>query len=158
MAAKEKGSDPETNPSLRAVIDKAKNFNMPKENIERAIKKSMGELAEKNLEHLFFEAYGPAGIALIIEGITDNRNRALGEIKQILNQFQGKLAGPGSVKWMFEKKAIGEHPGLLEWTAKQNIEISEKERAICQKLFETLNENEAVQKIYHNTNLCQKKA
>ncbi len=103
MAAK-KGGNPETNSVLRMAIEEAKGFNMPKENIERAIKRGTGEIGGEKLEEVLYEAYGPGGIALIIEGITDNKNRALGEIKQILNQYKGKLVSEGSVKWMFEKK------------------------------------------------------
>jgi YebC/PmpR family DNA-binding regulatory protein len=97
------GGDPASNPKLRVAIDQARQVNMPKENIERAIKKGTGELEGENLEEFTFEALGPGGIALIIEGITDNKNRSLGDVKQILNQHQGKLAGEGSVKWMFER-------------------------------------------------------
>jgi len=104
VAAKEGGGDPESNYKLRMAIDQAKQVNMPKDNIERAIKKGTGELKGERLESIIFEAYGPGGIAIIIEGITDNKNRALAEVKQILNQYQGKLAGEGSVKWMFARK------------------------------------------------------
>jgi len=104
VAAREKGGNPETNPSLRMAIEKAKEFNMPKDNIERAIKRGTGELEGEKLEEVIYEAYGPGNIALIIEGITDNKNRALGEIRNILNQHQAKLAESGSVKWMFERK------------------------------------------------------
>ncbi|MBZ9578264.1 YebC/PmpR family DNA-binding transcriptional regulator [Patescibacteria group bacterium] len=104
VAAREKGGDPETNPKLRLAIEKAKEFNIPKENIERAIKRGTGELKGVTLEEVFFEAYGPGKIAIIIEGITDNKNRTLSEIKQILNQNKGKLVSPGAVKWMFERK------------------------------------------------------
>ena len=104
IAAKQGGSDPETNPTLRMAIEKAKEFNMPKDNIERAIKKGSGELEGEKLEEVIFEAYGPGNIAIIIEGITDNRNRALGEIKQILNQHSGKLVGEGAVRWMFQRQ------------------------------------------------------
>ncbi|MBZ1348491.1 MAG: YebC/PmpR family DNA-binding transcriptional regulator [Candidatus Nealsonbacteria bacterium] len=149
MAAKEKGKDPETNPKLRLVIEKAKQWNLPKDNIERAIKKGIGELKEGALENIVFESYGPGGIAIIIEGITDNRTRTTGEIKQILNHYQGKLTSPGSVKWMFERK-IDPKSDSLSWIAKQSIEIPEQEKTICQKLFEALNENDAVQKIYSN--------
>ena len=106
VAVKEKGSDPETNSALRLVIEKAKGFNMPKDNVERAIKRGTGALEGENLEEVIYEAYGPGNIAIIIEGITDNKNRALGEIKQILTQNNGKLAGEGSVKWMFERKGV----------------------------------------------------
>ncbi len=150
MAAKEKGKDPETNPKLRLIIERAKQYNLPKDNIERAIKKGVGELPGENLEKVFFEAYGPGGVAIIIEGITNNKNRALTEIKQILNQHQGKLTGPGSVKWLFERKTKKEDPCSLEWIAKQDIEISEKDKNACQKLFEDLAELDAVQEIYSN--------
>ncbi|MDO8436478.1 MAG: YebC/PmpR family DNA-binding transcriptional regulator [bacterium] len=104
IAAKEKGGDQNTNSALRMVIEKAKEYNMPKENIERAIKKGTGELAGESLESIIVEAYGPGGIAIIIEGIADNKNRALGEIKQTLSQYGGKIANEGSVRWMFDRK------------------------------------------------------
>jgi YebC/PmpR family DNA-binding regulatory protein len=104
VAAREKGGSPEANSKLRLVLEKAKQWNLPKENIERAIKRGIGELPGTTLESVLFEAYGPGGIAIIIEGITDNKNRTLGEIKQILNQNGGKLAGEGAVKWLFERR------------------------------------------------------
>lgn len=106
IAVKEAGGDPITNSKLRLVIDQAKKFNMPKENIERSIKKGTGELVGEKLEEVVFEGFGPGGVALIIEGITDNKNRTLGEIKTILNQNGGKLAGEGAVKWMFNRKGV----------------------------------------------------
>ncbi|TSA51922.1 MAG: YebC/PmpR family DNA-binding transcriptional regulator [Planctomycetaceae bacterium] len=104
VALKEGGPNPETNSRLRIAIETAKKWNMPKDNIERAIKRGTGGTSEENLEEVVFEAFGPGGIAIIIEGITDSKNRTLGEIKQILSQNQGKLAGEGSVKWLFEKR------------------------------------------------------
>lgn len=151
VAAKEGGPNPETNSKLRLAIEMARSANMPKDNIERAIKKGTGELKGEILESIVFEAYGPGGIAIIIEGITDNKNRTLGEIKQILNQNNGKLTGEGSVLWMFERKIDPESNSLV-WTAKQSIEIPEEDKDACQKLFDALNENEAVQKIYHTLN------
>lgn len=106
IMAKEGGKDPLINSKLKTAIDKAKEFNMPKENIERAIKKGVGELAGENLEEISIEGFGPGGIAIIVEGITDNKNRALGEIKGILSQHQGKMAGEGAVKWMFDRRGI----------------------------------------------------
>ncbi len=150
IAARE-GGDPTTNPKLRVAIEKARSVNLPNENIERAIKRGTGELAGEKLEEVLFEAYGPGGIAIIIEGITDNKNRTLGEIKQILNQNGGKLVGEGAVKWMFERKIT--EPGSLEWVPKQEIEVNEKTKDACQKLFEVLDENEAVQEIYSNIKL-----
>lgn len=106
IAARQKGGDPETNASLRLAIEKARSFNMPKENIERAIERGTGEIAGEKLEEITFEGFGPGGIAIIIEGITDNKNRALAEIKQILSQNGGKLAQEGSVRWLFEKRGV----------------------------------------------------
>ncbi|MFH1180846.1 MAG: YebC/PmpR family DNA-binding transcriptional regulator [bacterium] len=106
VAVKEGGASTESNYKLRMAIEQAKNFNMPKENVERAIKRAEGGQEEEGLEEILFEAYGPEGIAIIIEGITDNKNRALGEIKQTLNQYGGKLVAEGAVKWMFERKGV----------------------------------------------------
>jgi YebC/PmpR family DNA-binding regulatory protein len=104
VAAREGGSDPETNSALRLAIERARSVNFPKENIERAIKQGTGEVEGVELEEVFFEAYGPGGVAIIIEGITDNKNRSLGEVKQVLGQNKSKLAGEGSVRWLFERK------------------------------------------------------
>ena len=149
IAAKEGGGDPNFNAKLRMIIEKAHSFNMPTDNIERAVKKGTGELEGAKLESVVFEAYGPGGVAVIIEGITDNKNRALGEIKKILTQSGGKLVGEGGVQWMFER-TINKETASLEWLPKQSIEISEKDKEACQKLFEDLDENEAVQEIYSN--------
>ena len=104
VAVKEGGPNPDINSKLRMAIETAKSYNMPNDNIERAIKKSSGELPGEKLEEVLFEAYGPGGTALLIEGITDNKNRTLGEVKKILNQYNGKLVGEGAVRWMFERK------------------------------------------------------
>jgi len=106
IATKEGGKDPLTNPKLKTAIEKAREFNMPKDNIERAIKKGAGELAGETLENISIEGFGPGGIALIVEGITDNKNRTLNEIKVILNKYHGKMASEGAVKWMFDRKGI----------------------------------------------------
>ncbi|OGZ36004.1 MAG: hypothetical protein A3A94_00300 [Candidatus Portnoybacteria bacterium RIFCSPLOWO2_01_FULL_43_11] len=144
MAVKEKGKDPETNIQLRGAIEKAKEFNMPKDNIERAIKRGAGELGGEKLEEFVYEAYGPNGMALIIEGITDNKNRTLSEIKKILGQHNGKLADTGSVKYLFEKKGA-------EWSPKYPLQISdEKNKQQLEKLFEALDENDDVNEIYSN--------
>jgi YebC/PmpR family DNA-binding regulatory protein len=105
VAAKEGGADPNANPRLRTVIDKARDANMPADNIERAIKKATGEGAGQ-LEEMLIEAYGPGNIALLISAITDNRNRTLGEIKQILQKNHGKMVEGGAVRWLFEKKGV----------------------------------------------------
>lgn len=105
VAVKQGGPKLETNSKLRMAVEMAKSYNMPWENIERAIKRASGEIeGEEKLEEISFEALGPGGIALIIEGITDNKNRTLAEIKNVLGRFGGKLTNEGSVKWMFERK------------------------------------------------------
>ena len=109
------------NSKLKAIIDQAKNSNMPKENIERAIKKGTGELAGENLEEVSYEGFGPGGVALIVDGISDNSNRTLGEIRSIFNQNNGKLAGEGAIRWMFERKgAIVVKP---EGKSKEELEM-----------------------------------
>ena len=220
VAVREGGNDPAINSKLRLAIEEARFCNLPKENIERAIKRGAGELVEEKLEEIILEAYGPGGIAIIIEGITDNKNRTLGEIKQILNQNNGKLVSEGAVRWMFKRKgcitinfqpaphrAEGSGAGFpvpnfqtkenlemaaieagaediywreelldvyakpeelekvkknlegreikiesssLDWVAEKEIELNEKDKKACQKLFEALDENDAVQNIYSN--------
>lgn len=100
------GGDIETNYTLRSAVEKAKNLNMPKDNIERAIKKGTGELAGDQLEDLLMEAYGPNGTALLVEVVTDNRNRSTSEIRHILSKNNGKLATGGSVQWLFERQGL----------------------------------------------------
>ena len=205
IAVKDGGGsgDPLKNSKLKAVIEQAKSMNMPKENIERAIKRGTGELAGENLEEVSYEAFGPGGIALIINGVTDNANRTLGEIKVILNQKNGKLAGEGAVGWMFDRKGVItannegktkeelemiaieagaddiksydsqidiftkpedlesvkkalEEKGLkiesssLDYVAKEEVTISEKEKEQAENLFELLDDNDAVNNIYSN--------
>jgi YebC/PmpR family DNA-binding regulatory protein len=151
VAAREGGGDPSFNAKLRTAIEKAKDFDIPADNIERAIKRGIGELEGAKLEEVLFEAYGPGGIAIIIEGITDNKNRAISEIKQILNQNGGKLVGEGGARWMFERKV--REPGSLEWVPKQEVELGEKDKELALKLFEALDESETVQEIYSNLKL-----
>ncbi|MFA5714173.1 MAG: YebC/PmpR family DNA-binding transcriptional regulator [Candidatus Paceibacterota bacterium] len=106
VAAKDGGSDIVFNPKLRSAVEKAKSMNMPADSIEKAIKKGSGELEGFSYEEFLMEAYGPGGTAFIIEGITDNKNRTLGEIKLILTQRGGKYVNEGGIKWMFEKKGV----------------------------------------------------
>ncbi len=203
IAVKDKGPDISSNIQLKAAIEKAKEFNMPKENIERAIKKGTGELVGETLEEVSFEGFGPGGISIIIEGITDNKNRTLGEIKGILGQYDGKMAGEGAVKWMFERKGllivngkdkskeelelqiieagaqdikwqagmahiitqpkdleqvkksleqkqIAIEGSSLAWIAKEDMNLEEKNQEKAHKLFEALDENDAVQDVYSN--------
>ena len=105
VAAKEGGQDPDANPRLRLAVEKAKLINMPSANIEKAIKKGIGA-TEERLEPIVFEAYGPGNVAIVVEGITDNKNRAMSEIKQVLSQHQSKVVNEGSLRWLFEKRGV----------------------------------------------------
>jgi YebC/PmpR family DNA-binding regulatory protein len=98
------GGDPNANPTLRLAIERARGANMPKDNIERAIKKGTGELAGGDLEELIYEAYGPHGIPILIKCLTDNRNRTLADIRKVFNRQGGNMAEAGAVSWMFDTK------------------------------------------------------
>ena len=132
-------------PRLRAAIQKAEENSVPKDNIERAINKA-GE--EKNLEDIIIEAYGPEGSAIIIEGITDSKNRAISEIKHILTEQGGKIANPGSVLWSFNPPA-----GKESWEAKFPQAVSEPAKEKINRLIEALEEHEDVQKVTTNVGL-----
>jgi len=100
------GGDANANPRLRLAIQKARAVNMPKDNIERAIKKGTGELGGENFEEVRYEGYGPGGVALIVEATTDNRNRTGGEIRHIFSRFAGNLGATGCVGFMFERMGV----------------------------------------------------
>jgi len=104
MAAKLGGGDPGGNPRLRLAIDTARSSSMPKENIERAIKKGTGELEGVNYSEVTYEGYGPAGVALLIDAVTDNPTRTVAEVRAKMTRLNGNLGTPNSVAWMFEKK------------------------------------------------------
>jgi len=106
VAAREGGGDPEKNPRLRAAIERAKAANMPKENIERAIKKGTGELEGEQLYEIIYEAYAPGGVALYIKVVTDNKNRSAQEVRHVLSKYGGSMAESGAVGWIFERKGI----------------------------------------------------
>ena len=103
VAARLSGGDLEANPRLRRAVSNARSNNMPQDNISRAIKKGTGELEGVNYEEMIYEAYGPIGIAIYMEVITDNKNRTVSELRHILNKNNGSLAEPGSVSWMFKR-------------------------------------------------------
>ena len=121
VAARLGGGDPASNPRLRTSIQAAKAENMPKDNIERAIKKGTGELEGTSFEEVNYEGYGPGGVAMLIDCLTDNKNRTVADIKHIFDRHGGSLGEPGCVAWMFEKK------GLI---------ISEKEKVDEEKVLE----------------------
>jgi YebC/PmpR family DNA-binding regulatory protein len=104
VAARHGGGDPGMNPRLRTIIADAKAANMPRENIERAIRRGTGEEPGVSYEEITYEGYGPGGVALMIESVTDNKNRTVGEIRHMLGKYNGNLAAENSVAWMFTRK------------------------------------------------------
>lgn len=123
IAARDGGGNPDTNFKLRLAIDKAREFNMPKDNIDRAIKRGTGELKGVELQELLYEAMGPGGIMMLIKVTTDNKNRTVSEIKAILNKLGGKMGEAGSAMWNFKQVGSilvdpsGKDPEELEITA-----------------------------------------
>lgn len=142
MAAR-RGADPTMNVDLKNAIEKAREANMPKENIEQAIKR----VAVKNaaqLEELTIEVIGPESLALIITAITDNKNRTMGEVRNILSEFGWKVAQQGAVMWMFEKHG-------QEFIPKYPLEnITENTKNNLEWVLEKLDDNEDVQEVYDN--------
>ena len=106
IASRDGGGDPDANPRLRLAIQTAKGNNMPQDNITRAIKKGTGELEGVRYEEITYEAYAPGGIAVIIESVTDNKNRTVAELRHLISKKNGNLAESGSVSWMFERKGV----------------------------------------------------
>ncbi|MBP1752819.1 MAG: hypothetical protein H6Q57_1655 [Geobacteraceae bacterium] len=106
VAAKMGGADPAANPRLRTAVDKAKAENMPKDNIERAIKKGAGELEGVTYEETTYEGYGPGGAAVLVEVMTDNRNRTVSDVRSIFSKCNGNMGESGCVSWMFDKKGF----------------------------------------------------
>jgi len=131
-------------PNLRSAIEKAREANVPNDNIERAIKKGVGGESGE-MEQIIYEAYGPGGCALIIETLTENRNKAAQEIKHILSKNGFELAAPGSASWAFEKQV-----GSNEWLPKNTTPISEEDGEKLNILIEELEENDEVQEVFCN--------
>ena len=130
-------------PSLRAAIEKAREFNMPADNIDRAVKKGAG-LGGEAFEAITYESYGPGGSALIIEALTTNRNKAAQEIKHALSLHGFELATPGSASWAFSKNA------LREWTPTTTVPLSPEDEKILEALITELEDNEEVQEVFTN--------
>ena len=104
IASKAGGENPDMNPRLRLAIDKAKSANMPSENVKRAVKKGSDDQSGANYEETIYEGYGPAGVAIMIEVLTDNKNRTVGEIRHTITKYNGNMGESGCVAWMFDKK------------------------------------------------------
>jgi len=116
VAARIGGGDPDTNPRLRTAVDKAKQANMPKDNVDRAIKKGTGDLDGVNYEEGIFEGYGPGGVALIVEFLTDNRTRTVADVRHSFSKYGGNLGVSGSVAFLFDRK------GLISFSADNDFD------------------------------------
>jgi YebC/PmpR family DNA-binding regulatory protein len=106
MAARLGGADPGANPRLRLAIDNARSQNMPRDNIERAIKKGSGDLEGESYEEVVYEGYGPGGVAMMVETVTDNRNRTVSDIRHLFGKYGGNLGATGCVSYLFETKGV----------------------------------------------------
>jgi len=152
IAAREE-SNPQFNSRLKAAIEKARENQVPQEKIESAIRRAS---EDKNLEELLIEAYGPEGVAILIEAITDNKNRTIAEVKKILNENNAKIAEPGSVKWAFDYVADQRGPDADsrgKWHEKFKQQISNEGKEKLQKLIEELLDQNEVQEVYTNTDI-----
>ena len=140
IVSRDGGSDPDSNPRLRQAISLAKSANMPNDTIERAIKKGAGELDGINYEEILYEGYGPGGIAIIMNVLTDNRNRTVAEIRHLMNKYGGNLGEAGSVSWMFRHKGqiIIDATSINEDTFIENVIDLEIEDLQTQKLEFTI--------------------
>jgi len=138
MAASLGGGDPDANPRLRLAMQKARAVNMPKDNMERAIKKGTGELEGNQIEEIRYEGYGPGGVAVIVDTLTDNRNRTVGEVRHIFGRYAGNLGTTGCVAYMFERRGVLEFDragvdadALMETAIEANaLDIVEEEDAL----------------------------
>lgn len=132
-------------PGLKQAIAKAREVDMPMDNIDRAINKASEQSA--NMEQMTYEAYGPGGVGIVIDALTDNKNKAAQEIKHILSKNGFALAGPGSVTWGFTREQTPE--GVI-WKPTQMVEIQEADAEILGKLVDELEENDEVQDVFTN--------
>lgn len=144
-AAAKSEPNPDFNPRLRTAIQKAKEASVPADNIERAVKRA-SEVAQ-NIEELVFEAYGPGGTAIIIEAISDSKNRTVAEVKKILNESGGKWAESGSVRWAFEKESPA-----TDWKPKFPQKLNGEDKSKLDELVLVLEEHDDVQKVTTNAN------
>lgn len=145
VEVKRAGGD-RNSPGVRKAIERARAANMPNDNIERAIKNATGGNSA-NFEEVVYEAYGPGGTALILEGITDNRNRSSQEIKFLLSQHGANLSAPGSAAWAFQKSPEG------GWQAQTTVDLNELDAQKLANLLDALEENEDIKKVYNNAGL-----
>lgn len=145
IAVEAKLSGGKDSPGLRSAIEKAKKVNMPSDNIERAIKK--GSVPGTSMESITYEAYGPGGVAIVIETLTDSKNRTAQEIKHILSVNETSLGAIGSTTWAFKREISQE--GLV-WIPTMKVELSDADLESLDKLVEALEESDDVQEVFTN--------
>ncbi len=145
VAAKLGGGDPNGNPRLRTAVDKAKAENMPKDNIERAIKKGTGEMEGVTYEEITYEGYGPGGVAVLVEVMTDNRNRTVSEVRSTFTKCNGNMGETGCVSWMFDKKGLIVYPKSVDFDKlfEAAIEAGAEDVADQEEQFEVTTEPSA---------------
>jgi len=141
MEAKKAGTNL-LSPSLSAAIDRAKKENVPKDVIDRAVKKG-GETGADQMEAITYEAYGPGGCAIMIDALTENRNKAAQEVKHILSKNGFSIAMPGSASWAFTREN-------MEWVPNMTVDLSDEDLAVLEKLTSDLEDNDEVQNVYTN--------
>lgn len=152
LAVKEGKSDtPQFNPSLRLALDKARAANMPKDKIQRAIDRGMGRgAAGASIQEVMYEAFGPGGVAILIQAVTDNLNRTGSEIRFALSRNGGSLAGPGSAKYMFQRTADGQ-----SYQASMTVEVGDQDGEALLALIEALEEHDDVEEVITNAQALQ---
>lgn len=158
-AAKMGGGDENTNPRLRQAVISSKSLNMPSQNIDRAIKKGTGELPGVSYEEAYYEGYGPGGVAILIECLTDNKNRSVGEVRHTLTKHNGSMGEVGSVAWMFESKGqiiveefSGEEDDLMEIALEAGAEDFVNDDGVYE-ILTSLEDFEAVRKALENAEI-----
>ena len=155
VAAKNGGADPSSNASLYQAISKAKSMSVPNDNIEKALKRLSGQQEIDNFDEVFYEGYGPHGVAILVECLTDNRNRTSADVKAIFSKFDGSTGAPGSVNYLFERKAVfqfDESSDILIDLAIENscLDFSENESSLT---FEFLPQDfKKINEIFINNN------
>jgi YebC/PmpR family DNA-binding regulatory protein len=164
VAARMGGGDADGNPRLRSAVLAAKAENMPKDNIERAIKKGTGELEGVSYDEIMYEGYGPGGVAMLVECLTDNKNRTVAEVKYIFDRHGGSLGAPGCVAWIFENKGVITFDGagieeeqLMEIALDAGAEDVKGEDGVFEVLMSPT-DYEAVKKAFDDKKMVYKQA
>ena len=158
VAAKEGGADPAGNLALQNAIEKARSYSMPKDNIERAVARGAGTGADaETFETVTYEGYGPNGVAVFVEALTDNRNRTASDVRHVFTKHDGSLGASGAVAWLFERKGVvlvpadGVDEDELTLVPKTTIEVADEAAAKkILRLIDQLEENDDVQDVYAN--------